>query len=117
MELILRDTGMQSLREHLSRSKDYCQSLASQFQQAPTSLEQTNLAFRWDAALKHSYMVEFLLDLLKRREGEGRQPVGVQHIRLKAHSRRSSATEPRFTHESAATGTFTPRISSTSSSA
>lgn len=114
MELILRDAGMQSLRDHIGKSRDYCESLARQFEQAPTSLEQTNIAFRWDAALKHSYMVEFLLDLLKRREREGRQPVDVQHIRLKAHSRRSLATEPRVTHENAATGTFSPRFSSSS---
>lgn len=117
MELKLRDMGINSLKEHLNQSRDYCESLASRFQQAPTSLEQTNLAFRWDAALKHNYMVEFLLELLKRREREGRQPVGVQHIRLKAHRHRSSAGDRHFTHESAATGTFAPRISSSSSSA
>jgi len=118
MELILRDMGMNSLKEHLNQSRDYCESLASRFQQAPTSLEQTNLAFRWDAALKHSYMVEFLLELLKRRERDGEESAGSQHIRLKAHRHRSSAADRHFTQESAvAIAAFTPRISSTSGSA
>ena len=99
MELILRDMRVQSLKDHLNESKDYCESLVGQFQQAPTSLEQTKLAFRWDAALKHSYMVEFLIQLLERREREGRPPAGTQQIRLKAHRHHSPAVDRSAPYE------------------
>jgi hypothetical protein len=70
MELILRDLGIESLKEHLNKCKNYRESLAKGFREAETSLEQTNFAFRWDAALKHGYMVHFLIELLERRKNE-----------------------------------------------
>jgi hypothetical protein len=96
MELILRDLGIQSLKEHLNKCQDYRESLAKEFEEAETSLHQTNLAFRWDAALKHGYMVQFLHELLERRDREGRPPVEVQCIRLKAHRHHASAASAAF---------------------
>jgi len=111
MELILRDMEMQSLQDHLMKSKKYCESLASRFRQAPTSLEQTNLAFRWDAAQKHTYMVELLLSLMQRHERESRPPLGAQHIRLRAHTHRPPAADPQAAHEDSATATFSQALS------
>jgi hypothetical protein len=80
MELILRDLGIQGLKQHLNKCRDYCESLARNFEKAQTSLERANLAFTWDAALKHGQMVQLLLELLERCEREGRT-VGTQRIR------------------------------------
>ncbi len=115
MELILRDLGTANLKEHLHKCKDLCESLAREFASAGTSLEQTKLAFRWDNTLKHGYMVQFLLELLERREKEGCSPAGVQHIRLKAHRHRWSASERRVARAGATTAALSSRVSSASS--
>ena len=115
MELILRDLRIVSLRDHLNHCNDHCESLAREFESAGTSLEQTKLAFRWDNTLKHGYMVQFLLELLERRENEGRPVAEVQHIRLKAHRHRSSPRDRRVAYAVATTSAFTPRVSSASS--
>jgi hypothetical protein len=112
MELILRDLEIDSLKQHLSRCRDHCQSLARTFAAAGTSLEQTNLAYRWDNTLKHGYMVQFLLELLERREKEGRPPAGVQHIRLKAHRNRPPAADRRIAYARATASASAPRMSS-----
>jgi hypothetical protein len=96
MELILRDLGIQSLKEHLNKCREYRESLAKEFEEAETSLHQTNLAFRWDAALKHGYMVHFLHELLERREKEGRPSVEVQYIQLKTHRHRAPVASEAF---------------------
>ena len=113
MELILRNLEIQSLRQHLGLCRDYCQSLANEFEEAESSLHQTNLAFRWDAALKHSHMVEFLLELLERREREGR-PAAVHQICLNSHRHRSSPRDRRPTHEASPAPGFASRVSSSS---
>ena len=115
MELILRDLETQSLKAHLEMCRNYCRSLAKQFALAQPSLEQTNLAFTWDAALKHGYMVHFLLDLLERREKEGRPPDGTQHIRLKAPRHRPSASSRHVVYAGETTSVLAPGISSSSS--
>lgn len=97
MELILRDLGIESLKDHLKMCREYCESLIREFEAAPASAEQTNIAFTWDAALKHGYMVEFLLGLLQRHEQEGRPAAGMQHIRLK-NRHHPSASDRRVFH-------------------
>jgi hypothetical protein len=109
MELILRDLEIESLKEHLNNCLEYRESLARDFEAAPTSAQQTYLAFTWDAALKHGYMVEFLLALLERHEREGSPLAGTQHIRPKAHRHRASASSRHVTSPP-----FAQRISSNS---
>lgn len=116
MELILRDMRIDSLKEHLNKCKDHCESLAREFQSAGTSLQQTNLAFRWDATLKHGYMVQFLLELLERREREGRAPAEAQHIRSKPHRHRPPAGDRHAAGHVEAVNAPTPRVSSTGGS-
>lgn len=108
MELVVRDLEIESLKQHLEMCREYCGSLAREFEGARSSVDQANLAFTWDAALKHSYMVQLLLELMERREREGRSEAGVQHIRLKAYRHRASAGKRRVP-----TTGFAPRISST----
>jgi hypothetical protein len=115
MKLTLRDLGIACLKEHLSKCKDHRDSLAREFAAAGTSLEQTKLAFRWDNTLKHGYMVQFLLELLERRENEGHPPAEVQHIRLKAHRHRWSTRDRRVVRAGATTPALTPRVSSATS--
>lgn len=110
MELILRDLGIADLKEHLNRCKDHRESLAREFASAGTSLEQTKLAFRWNSPLKHGYMVQFLIELLERREKEGCSPAEVQHIRLKANRHRWSASERRVARAGATTAALSSRV-------
>ncbi len=115
MELILRDLGINSLKEHLNTCKDHCDSLAREFASAGTSLEQTELAFRWDSTLKHGYMVQFLLELLERRDNEGRPPTEIQPIRLRSHRHRLPAGDRRVARAGATTPALTSRASSATS--
>lgn len=88
MELIIRDLGIESLKEHLKECRDYCSSLASQFHQSSSGAEQTKLAFAWDTAAKHTSMVQLLLELLERHAKEKLSGGDLVQARPRLHKRR-----------------------------
>jgi hypothetical protein len=59
-----------SLRAQIEASRNYTQSLARQFDAAPSFTEQAEIASRFHKALKQLQGMEFMLELLERKERE-----------------------------------------------
>lgn len=70
MRSIIRNLRIQFLEAKLEASRLHCASLVSQFEIAPTNAEKTEIAQRYDDALKQTHAMPLSLELLKR-EAQG----------------------------------------------
>jgi hypothetical protein len=82
MQRVIWDLDVHNLRAHLDSCRTQCATLAQEFEKSQSSLQRTRLARRWDAMLKHAFMVQFLVDLLERCHREGCSSAGcLDHLR------------------------------------
>jgi hypothetical protein len=72
-EDILRTIRVSALTARLEACRSVCASLASEFARAGHSISESRIiAKRWDALQNDGYVLEFMIDLLKRRLRERR---------------------------------------------
>jgi hypothetical protein len=70
METIINKLRLPALRAQIEASRLYCASLAAQFDAAQSGAEKTEVASRYEDALKQTHMMRLLLELLERHERE-----------------------------------------------
>ena len=59
---------IRSLKAQVEAARLYSTALAGQFEAAPTGAEKTKIADRYEDALKRAHMLQFLLELLERKQ-------------------------------------------------
>jgi len=67
---MIRRLRIQALKAHVEASREFSLALASQFEIAPTSLEKTRIARRYDQALKQTHALQLLLEMLEKQGSE-----------------------------------------------
>lgn len=70
MGIIINKLKMQSLRGQIETSRLLCGSLAARFETATSSTEKTELARRYDEALRQTHSMQLLLELMERQARE-----------------------------------------------
>jgi hypothetical protein len=66
LESNIRRLKIHSLKDQIETARELSNMLAGQFESTPSSAERTQIAKRYDEALKQTHAMQFLLELLER---------------------------------------------------
>jgi hypothetical protein len=78
LEHIISRLRIQSLKGQVEASREHCNALANQFASAQTSLEKTQIAKRYDEAMKQTHAMQLLLEMLERQQQGAADEAGLQ---------------------------------------